>query len=426
MEARKISGLFNSSTTKKNLSTALKPPIEVTDIDSYLSTITTTDNGEIIVGLESGTLYVFDDATGELKHKIAQTDFQKNAYDSDDDYEESVRKERNFYYTHQLRHVIPYQQNTLLTANNQEMRVLNRETGEQLQSFASYSGERICSLLETNDGNIFSAACPPNLLRLTDGKTGAVIWEHSATPILFYNSLMNSCSAALSNHEQLQSYFALLASYLFSLEKTDNVFSAIKCANGDIACGTTGGAIFILDAETGQYKNVFRAYEGEKKVPQGRFEMFTYECSKSINVLAALPNNDIVSGAQNGPLYIWDHQTGLPKHRLVTDDCDNFRVTDIKIYNDLIISKSSYGPSICIWDSNTGKCLKTMTGLFAHEIAVTKGGDLVFNRGLSGSEIYSIHRLPISYILQHELKSIPLDKISFPEPEVRESNRKTM
>lgn len=407
-------GLFNVPAAQSTTSTALKPPFSVNNIDSYLQTISAVDN-EIILGFESGALYVFDDETGELKRKFAQTDFPvvDDMYDSDDDVEAN-RKYRDHYYDHRLQLVIPYQQHSLLKANNLDVRELNRETGEQLKSFPSFAGERICSLLETNDGNIFSASCPANLLRLTDGKTGAVIWEHSATPVLFHNSpLMNSVSAALMNHEQLQSYVALLASYIFALEETEKVFTAIKCPNGDIACGTTGGAIFILDAATGNYKNVFRAYEGEKKVPHG-FEVWYQSCSKTINALAALPNNDIVSGAQNGPLFIWDHKTGLPKHRLVTDDCENFRVTDIKIYNDLIISKSAYGPSIAIWDSNTGKCLKTITKLYADKFAVTKSGDLVFSRGLNGDS-YDIYRLPISYIMQHKQKSISLDEIPFPE-----------
>lgn len=424
MESRKLSspsagrpfGLFNSQISQNSFSAALKPPIEIRDVDSVLTTIIATENSEIIVGFETGTLCIFDDETGELKRKLAQTDF---THGDDEPYT------REYYYEHKLRHVIPFQQNTFLTANNQEIRMQDSETGEKLKSFASFPNERICSLLETNDGNIFSASCPANLLRLTDGKTGSVIWEHSATPILFQDSFMKGLSASLSNDERLQS-FALLASYIFSMEETDKVFSAIKCPNGDIACGTTGGAIFILDAESGKYKNVFRAYEGEKKNPHGNFEIMTYAWSKSINALAALPNNDIVSGAQNGPLFIWDHQTGLPKHRLVTDDCNNFRVTDIKIFNDLIISKSEYGPSICIWDSNTGKCLKTITGLYANQIAVTKDGDLVFSSGLHHGDTYNIYRLPIAYVLQHELKSIPLDKIPFPETEIRESNRNSM
>lgn len=424
MESRKLSspsagrsfGLFNSPTSQNNFSVALKPPIEISDVDSVLTTINTADNSEIIVGFETGTIYVFDDETGELKHKIAQTDF---THDDGEPYWNT------YYYDHQLRHVTPYQKKYLLAANNLEIRMLDRETGEKVKSLPSFSGERICGLLETSDGNIFSACCPANLLRLSDSKTGAVIWEHPAAPTVFHNSYMTSLSTYLSNDERLKT-LTTLASYVFGLEEIENVYSVVKCPNGDIACGTTGGTIFILDAESGKYKNAFRAYEGEKREPHGDFEIMTYTWSKSINVLAALPNNDIVSGAQNGPLFIWDHQTGSPKHRLVTDDCNNFRVTDIKIFNDLIISKSEYGPSVCIWDSNTGECLKTITGLYANQIAVTKDGDLVFSRGLHHGEGYNIYRLPIAYVLQHELKSIPLDKIPFPETEIRESNRKSM
>ena len=141
LAAGRTFGLFNSLTSQNSSSITLKPAIEINDVDSILTTIITTENSEIIAGFETGTLCVFDDETGELKRKLAQTDF---THGDDEPYT------REYYYEHQLRHVIPFQQNTYLTANNQEIRMQDSETGEKLKSFASFPSERICSLLDAS------------------------------------------------------------------------------------------------------------------------------------------------------------------------------------------------------------------------------------------------------------------------------------
>jgi WD40 repeat protein len=384
--------LFRQDAKATNPSSQLKPPIEVI-VNSQINSILVSASGDIVIGLQHGGILVVDAETGKYQYKhsgkvpIDESEF------SDDECPESYYEVRVEY---QFRMITELKPNVVCAASCNEIRILDLTQDQCLQSLTSLRRNGKITVVPTTTGNIFVASMADKTIRIENPETGALL-----------RSIVPSTSTGL---------FSLFKS---KEEDLGNISSATRLPNGEIVCGTTQGFIFTLDPESGRLKNSFKGYEGEK--PRHSGPDWCQHDSKRINKLALLPNNDLVTGSENGPLYIREQSTGKIKDRLVTGNKDNFRVSDLKIDNHHIVCLS--GSVLYIWDGQTGAFLKEVTGLRTnlHDFAITHDGEILISDFPGINTKCHIYRLPLSYVLAHEQQSIPFRSIPFPkEPIVTE------
>jgi WD40 repeat protein len=125
--------------------------------------------------------------------------------------------------------------------------------------------------------------------------------------------------------------------------------------DNNIVTGSDEGLLQLLDHRTGECRAVFKGH------------------SKKINCIATLSNGDLASGSDDGTLRLWDSKTGKCKYILngrfsrvtciaaLTDD-------KVAMGADSYYRDNRYDDVLKIWDINTGKCLYTLQG---HGSAIT-------------------------------------------------------
>jgi WD40 repeat protein len=128
--------------------------------------------------------------------------------------------------------------------------------------------------------------------------------------------------------------------------------------NSNIIAGATDGRLRIWDSKTGECQKELKGH------------------SNGIRCVVFLSNGNFVSGSSDGTLRIWDSKTGECQKELKGHS--NGINCIVPLSNGNFVSGSS-DETLCIWDSKTGVCLRELIGHSKgiSDIAILPNNDIV-------------------------------------------------